>query len=228
MGELYRLDFPNGKSYIGMTTTTARKRFQGHAAQSTKSKTPLYNAWRKFGAPRLVVLSVIESEDLPATEERAIKIYRTLIPFGYNLLESSSSPPMCNPEVSKKLLGHKHNLGRRWTTTQREKIISKLIGNKFSAGVSPSKETRMLLSASSTGRKHKDESRAKVSAAQKGRKRTDAEKELHRQLAIARWKDEEFKQNQKEKHKTQRHSEETKARMRISQKLRREREAANV
>ena len=90
MGELYKLSFPNGKLYIGKSDTTAKERFAGHrwtaARPDTKNgNTALYHAWRKYGAPTLTVLAVIENDLLNETEKSAIASYETLAPFGYNL-----------------------------------------------------------------------------------------------------------------------------------------------
>ena len=90
MGELYKLSFPNGKLYIGKSDTTAKERFARHrwtAARpdTKKGNTALYHAWRKYGAPTLTVLAVIENDLLNETEKSAIASYETLAPFGYNL-----------------------------------------------------------------------------------------------------------------------------------------------
>jgi len=90
MGELYKLSFPNGKLYIGKSDTTAKERFARHrwtaARPDTKNgNTALYHAWRKYGAPTLTVLAVIENDLLNETEKSAIASYETLAPFGYNL-----------------------------------------------------------------------------------------------------------------------------------------------
>lgn len=95
MGELYKLDFPNGKSYIGITKKTAAKRFKGHSqAARLGCRSPLYNAWRKHGEPTLMILAVLEDDDLHAAEIRAIKAFGTLLPGGYNATRGGDLNPM--------------------------------------------------------------------------------------------------------------------------------------
>lgn len=105
MGELYKLDFPNGKSYVGITTGTAKQRFAGHrrGSRSQKKCALLARAWAKYGEPTLTTLAVLEEDDLPASEIRAIKAYGTLHPGGYNMLEGGQVSPMKNPEVANKV-----------------------------------------------------------------------------------------------------------------------------
>lgn len=79
MGELYRLDFCNGKSYIGITTQSAKRRFLAHnkAAAGERSTCAVHEAWRKHGAPNLTVLAILENADLSSTEIRAIAAFGT-------------------------------------------------------------------------------------------------------------------------------------------------------
>lgn len=106
MGELYKLDFPNGKSYIGITTGTAKKRFAGHrrGARSQKKCSLLARAWAKYGEPTLTTLAVLEDDDLAQAEIRAIKAYGTLHPGGCNILEGGQISPMKNHAVAQKVV----------------------------------------------------------------------------------------------------------------------------
>lgn len=150
MGYLYRLDFANGKSYIGITTRSAPIRYNAHRmAAEGGSKLAVHCAWRKHGAPTVAVMAVLENEDLGPTEIRAIREFETLYPRGYNLTHGGDISPMCNPAISAKLKGNKHGLGCR-----------------------PSAETRARLSAAAKGRVKSPETRAKLSAAHTGRKRS--------------------------------------------------------
>lgn len=104
MGQVYKLEFASGKSYIGITTKTAVERFAGHRDSVVKgSKNPVHCAWRKHGEPVLTVLAVVEYRDLAETEIRAIKAFNTLVPNGYNVLEGGQTSPLLNPEVAAKI-----------------------------------------------------------------------------------------------------------------------------
>lgn len=145
MGELYRLDFSSGRSYIGITRTTARMRYARHRRSAKNcAKGVVYSAWRKYGEPRLVVLAAVSNADLYETERRAIAIYGTRYPSGYNFTDGGDIPPSLTPEVA-------------------EKIRRALKGRKLSP------ERRARLSAVVTGRRHTDEARVNMSRAQKGR-----------------------------------------------------------
>ena len=58
VGDLYRLDFSNGKSYIGASSQGAVQRYHVHRQLAILkcSQHPIHKAWRKYGAPKLVIL----------------------------------------------------------------------------------------------------------------------------------------------------------------------------
>lgn len=110
MGELYKLDFANGKSYIGITTKTAKHRFDCHRRDAESgSSYAVHQAWRKYGEPKLVVLAVVEDKDLAETEIRAIKAFGTLNPAGYNMTPGGEESPMLVSEIKAKLVGIKRS-----------------------------------------------------------------------------------------------------------------------
>lgn len=139
MGELYRLDFQNGKSYIGITTTTSERRFVGHRTRARSSKgndAALYRAWQKHGEPRLHVLAVLENRELAATEVRAIAAYNTIAPHGYNMTVGGEVAPTTVPSVAAKLLGNKNAAGSKHdrSAAYKEKLSAALQGNKNAIG----------------------------------------------------------------------------------------------
>ena len=51
---VYALVFPNGKRYVGLTSLTPAKRFEGHKkAARAKSRLPVHQALNSFG-PRIL------------------------------------------------------------------------------------------------------------------------------------------------------------------------------
>lgn len=112
MGELYRLSFSNGKHYIGIAANGAYRRFTCHRHNATKFNTLLYNAWRKHGEPGLKVLAVIEDDLLYETEIRAIALYGTLAPGGYNItlggdgIRGLVHTPETRAKMSASRMGH--------------------------------------------------------------------------------------------------------------------------
>lgn len=162
MGQLYKLDFPNGKSYVGITTKTAADRFSGHRVRCRSAKgsdATLYHAWRKHGEPKLVVLAVVEDADLPATEIRAIKAFNTLVPNGYNVTEGGDTSPMTLPEIAAKVSATKS--GVPLSESHKASLSEAQRGNP-----------RPGLSAALTGKKASDETRSKMSASAKAHKKS--------------------------------------------------------
>lgn len=202
MGDLYRLDFPSGKSYIGITTKGASHRYNGHRMSAESgSKFPVHCAWRKHGPPRLIVLATMDDRDLPAAEIEAIRSCGTLFPSGYNLSYGGDVSPMANPAIAAKLIGNKHSLGvfpseetrrklsasrtgRRLSDATRKKVSDARMGMRFSdetrarisvakTGLKASAATRLKMSAANLGRTPSEETRQKISAALSGRTLSD-------------------------------------------------------
>jgi group I intron endonuclease len=162
MGQLYKLDFANGKSYIGITTRSAEERFQGHRARCRSTKggdTAMYRAWRKHGEPVLTVLAVVEDCDLAETEMRAIKVFNTLAPNGYNVTEGGDTSPMILPHVAAKVSAAKTG-------------VPLSDNHKASLSAAQRGKPRPGLSAALKGKKASDETRAKMSASAKAHKKS--------------------------------------------------------
>jgi hypothetical protein len=88
MGELYKLTFPSGKCYIGITGKTATERFKGHVAHCKRGRRyAVHEAILKYGEDSVVVetLAVGEMDYLRIVERRAVGVFNTLYPNGYNL-----------------------------------------------------------------------------------------------------------------------------------------------
>lgn len=156
MGHLYKLDFANGKSYIGITTKGAETRFVQHRKSSVKgSNLAVHHAWRKHGEPKLVVLAVVEDADLPATEIRAIKAFNTLVPNGYNVTEGGQTSPLLSPSVAAKvsaaMIGNKSSIGRKLSDEHKAKIGASSSGRMSMLGKRHSEETKKRIAAKQTG-----------------------------------------------------------------------------
>ena len=135
MGQLYRLDFPNGKSYIGITCKDALSRFAGHKrlASAAKRRFLLYKAWSKHGEPKLVVLATMENHLLFQAEIDAIKEFKTFHPDGYNNTTGGEVSPMLFPDIVAKLRRPKAK-GRKHTEDSKKKMSIAMIGNKRTLG----------------------------------------------------------------------------------------------
>lgn len=183
MGELYRLDFASGRSYIGITRKTAALRFKGHIkAAGNSSKGIIYQAWRKHGQPMMTILAVVGDKDLPDTERRAIAVFGTLTPGGYNLIPGGDIPPSLTPSVAAKIAAALR--GRKIPEEQCRRQSERLRGRKHSAEtiakmsmVQRGKKISLIAKARMSGaakrRKASPETRAKMAVAQQARRRTE-------------------------------------------------------
>jgi len=89
MREIYKLRFPDGKSYIGQAKNCAGKRYFVHksTADSGLTFTPLYRHWHKFGPPELIILQEnVPLEELDACEKSSINRNKTMYPNGLNAM----------------------------------------------------------------------------------------------------------------------------------------------
>lgn len=185
-GEVYCLVFADGKLYIGASIGGARARYRGHELAVRRGELlPIYAAWRKYGPPKLVVLSKGLKENVLWKEERkAIVKYKTKVPNGYNVCFGLTSVPGA--------------LGLKRSDATRQKMRDARQGYRHS------KETRELLSIAgikrfkdpkerekvrqgNLGKVVSEETRKKSSLALKGKKRTAKTKERMKQAALKRW-----------------------------------------
>ena len=85
--QLYQLKFPNGKSYIGITSFTAQERFKRHCTPAN-NKGLCQHAIHKYGKENVIltVLSTVDNwELLCLAEQEAIEKFNTFYPNGYNM-----------------------------------------------------------------------------------------------------------------------------------------------
>lgn len=94
----------NGKVYIGQTTKSIEKRFQGHVARANGGyKGKLYPAMRKYGIDNFkieLVETCISIEQLNEREIYWINYYNS-IDDGYNIALGGETNPMFSPTVKQ-------------------------------------------------------------------------------------------------------------------------------
>lgn len=160
-GCLYRLTFPNGKSYIGITKRTAEKRFAAHVWHSIgkKRKYAVHSAILKFGADSVVVetLAVAAWSDLAELEIKAIAEHGTRAPNGYNLTRGGDGVVDFD-DITRAKMGEA-NIGRVPSAETREKLRAK------STGKLHTEDAKRKMSEARMGMKFSDEHRANLSAA---------------------------------------------------------------
>jgi group I intron endonuclease len=181
MGILYKLTFSNGKEYIGVTVGKLKKRIQRHKQASLSAKQQaVHAAWVKHGEPKATLLAIVPNGELHGTEIRAIRVFATRAPQGYNLtaggegrlgsevsvearakLREAGKKRMACPEARAK--AGARNKGK---TTSPEARAKMSVARK---GKPKSLETRAKMSAAVQGHPVSLETRAKMSAAHKGK-----------------------------------------------------------
>jgi hypothetical protein len=184
--QLYCLDFPNGKKYIGQSERPLRRLAQHKLVARRGSRFPVHAAIRRYGNPLLHVLCIGERDYIAALEIKAIEAFKTRDRrrFGYNVSLGGDISPAVTPEarakISAALTGRAKSLEERARLSAAAKAQPRppcspetraKIGAANKARLRPplSIEHRANLSAAGTGKPCSTETRAKLSAAAKGR-----------------------------------------------------------
>ena len=153
---VYKHTCPNGKVYIGITSTSPEKRWQGGKGYKTQI---FYRAIQKYGWDNIlheilfVGLTKKEAED---KEIELIDYYKSnQKEYGYNINNGGSATGVFSEEtrrkISEKNKGKTHNKGRVHTEESRKHMSEAHIGRKLS------EETKRKLSNFHTGKKYTDE-----------------------------------------------------------------------
>lgn len=147
---LYRLTFPNGKVYIGITTETLEKRVRRHLLSARAGKSyALSAAIRKYGEKYFLVehlASALSWEDLLLLERQVISQCNSVCPFGYNMTGGGEGSFAIVPSEDK-----------------RKKISASLSGRTLSD------EHRRAVGLAQIGKVIPPETRRKMSEAHKSR-----------------------------------------------------------
>ena len=151
MGCVYKIDFENGKSYIGYTRHSAESRIAGHKKSARAgSELLVHKALRKFGL-RCEFCVLFESEDedaLTMVEIIAIAGFKTQAPGGYNLTSGG-----------EKTFAHH--------TTSRQKMSAAQKGKRTRLGAKFSEESKRLMRERKLGRKLPEETKKRMSESRK-------------------------------------------------------------
>ena len=175
MNILYKLTFPNGKIYIGITTELLSRRVQRHINYARANKPyALSAAIRKYGERSFVaehIASAKNKNDLACIERMAIDQYSSICPNGYNMTGGGEGTYHIKPSEEK-----------------RKKISDSLSGRKLSDA------HRMAVGLAQKGKTIPHETRRKMSAAHQGRQpmspeqrsiRSEAAKRQHAKRRVA-------------------------------------------
>lgn len=191
MGYVYKLDFPGGLSYVGVTTKTPSERLKQHKKAARAGRgTAVCGAFREYGDPVITVLATVVDADLHEAEVKAIDEWGTLHPSGYNLTAGGVGSTICQASRDKKR-------------------AARLAAPDFA-------ESMARLHERNRGLTHTTESRKNMSAAQKGREITSSARQKARASILARPDYAERCEHLKAYSSTLTHTQETKDRIRES------------
>jgi group I intron endonuclease len=191
MACLYQIEFPSGKSYIGISAGTAEARFAEHRYNSDTGRADrtVNRALRKYGADGVTLrtLVIAEWDYLLDLEKKAIAAYGTFGAGGYNMTAGGEGAlGYRHTAEALKKMGDTHRgkarhttphtaesrakmsvaaMGRKRSPESIAKSAAALVGNKYCAGKTLSPERRQRISEANKGRKWTDEQRARMSVA---------------------------------------------------------------
>jgi group I intron endonuclease len=133
---IYMITGPNGKRYVGLTKTSAKKRLNQHHLYARNGlKTALYNAMRAHGTKAFsisVLTECVDAREAIACERGLIAQYGTMAPNGYNLTIGGERGAgyTLSPEHKAKIA--KTWPGRKHTMESRAKMRQAALGRKRS------------------------------------------------------------------------------------------------
>lgn len=164
---LYRLTFPNGKVYIGITTEPLTRRVRRHVLYAKQNKAyALSAAIRKYGENSFLVehlASALCWEDLLLLERQVISQYNSVCPNGYNMTGGGEGSFGIEPSESK-----------------RKKISASLTGRALSSA------HRLAVGLAQKGKVIPPSTRKKMSNAHKSRQPMSEEQRAIRREAAKR------------------------------------------
>lgn len=197
--ELYRLTFPSGKIYVGMTTRGTGARFDRHVYEASRGRrSPLADAIRKHGAASVSIetLAVGDREYILGCEIRAISVLGADDPArGYNILPGGQMAPTILPEVaarvSASMMGNQNCVGFKHSAETRAKLSASKMDNKGPLGRKQTEEHKRkravgykawllteagqaYLSRRPQGRNPSSETKAKISLALRSRREQES------------------------------------------------------
>jgi group I intron endonuclease len=194
-GFLYRLTFPNGKAYIGITTKSVEKRFIQHCslARIGRVSFAVHLAISKYDSKNVVVetLATADVELLKRLEIEEIDKQNTRYPNGYNLTDGGDGAVGMDAETRRKI-------------------------SNAASGRTATPETKAKLSAAHTGKKYSPEMCARMSVISTGRCHTEDAKLKISEKAKARWADPDKKEKLSASLRGKRYSEQAKESIRAS------------
>ena len=177
MAELYVLEFPNGKGYVGITSFGHRRFTMHKASARAGSRLLVHKAIRKHGEPTCSFLFSGTIEEMAVLEVELIAELGTLMPGGYNMDPGGQHRVvsiMERQEMSRRAKAqdksHLQDPAVRARQGEAMKEVWERPGYREAVGAKISKANK--------GRKPSEETRRRQSEAAKGRWANASEEDM--------------------------------------------------
>ena len=216
---------PNGKKYVGLTTTEPKKRWGSNGVRY-KSNKHFYSAIQKYGWDNIEhqVIEIDTMSEMYYLEKYLISYYHSnKKEFGYNKSiggEKSGAGCHLSIETRHKLSeakkGNQYHKGKHHSAEAKAKMKGRIPWNK---GIPCSEEYKRKISESNKGKSRSEETRRKISETKKGKPISDEQKRKISEAKKGKPISDEQKRKMSESHKGKSRSEETKHK--ISETLKR-------
>lgn len=198
-GVLYRLTFPNGKAYIGITSRTANARFKEHCKNASNGRgIAVSRAIKKYGHCSVVVetLLVASWQYLIFIEPIVISHFKTRGDGGYNVSAGGEGVIGVIPSAETRERLRQANLGKKHSESTIEKMRASSKTAMWTPesrarlghmkGKKPSEKTIEKIRIANTGRRQTPDQIEKLRVANTGRVRPPHEVEKIRAAMLGR------------------------------------------
>jgi group I intron endonuclease len=160
-GFLYRISFPNGKVYIGITSRTVKERFAEHCGKAARldKNFAVHAAICKYGKENILLETIASAnwDEIKAMEVSAIAEQNARVPFGYNLTDGGDGTTGIIVGKETRAMMRANNIGKKLSAETKAKIGAAHEGRIFT------EESRAKLSSSASSRVFSESDRAKNS-----------------------------------------------------------------
>lgn len=148
MGALYQISFPNGKSYIGITTKAPEHRFAEHRYSSVPSglDNAVNRAIRKHGLANISFRTLAIADEpsyLLDLERKAIAAYGTHGAGGYNMTAGGVGIFGYRHTAATRQAMSAKRKGRKISPRQVEALSKRMVGNTYFLGKTHSPEVNL-------------------------------------------------------------------------------------
>ena len=129
MGIIYKITCPNGKSYIGQTVQTFKKRMLNHKSGPGFCKA-LKEKIDEIGFDKIKREIIWEGDEnlLPEMEIKYIQEYNTIYPYGYNMLLGGAPAKKRNEDTIELMINNQRELAKE----KNDGFLGFLVENKYS------------------------------------------------------------------------------------------------